>query len=128
MNFEVDMVPVIDLNTGTLGIVLSHEKGEQRVETEAYLAAVGAEYTVYPGGPLSPVLSGTAVLAGGTLSVTAGRVHLVGPLGFTAEQVASVKQAVLYVNDSGTFDPEKSHDKTWMAAVLSFEILENDQT
>lgn len=121
------MVPLLDLNSGTLRIVLSHEHEWQRAETEALLLSAGGQYTDYPEGPLPPIVAGGAVFCDGTLSVTAGGVTLVGPLGFTIGEVALMKQAVLYVNDRPAFDPDAAPEKTWLAARLALDILESDQ-
>ena len=128
MPYEVEVNVLIEMSTGTLAIILTHGTDDQRRETELLLERVGGELLPYPVSSRRPAtLAGSAVFCDGTLTVTAGTMFIVGSSGLTIGEVALAKNAVLFVNDKNTFDPNDETEMTWMAVSLTLNILERDE-
>jgi hypothetical protein len=127
MSFEVDLTSLLDLKSGILLLVITHEQAERRQDTEKLLLAAGGAPFSYPADEISSASIGSVVYHDGDVDISVGGVFIAGPLGFTVGEVALMRQALLLLNDEKSFDRNDYTEKTWIGAPLSLEILDKDE-
>lgn len=126
MTIEIDMSIALADDKETLGVFLHVDDTEQRIQLQSFLFHAGAQFVSYPVGNLPPQLDGQVTVADSDVSVTVGRLCIVGTLDLSAHGLAAAKRATLFVLDK-PFDIKDKSEKTLIAATVLLEKLEKDE-
>lgn len=115
------------LPADVLGVFVHHPNPDGRVNAETMAFAAGAEYTVYPGGPVPRLTeSGKVDITPDGMTIALGRILVVSPLLAKAEEIAHLNFACIFLADTPFGGPEQE-EKAWLAArvPLVFSDKEN---